>query len=100
MTHRLLRLYAIICLFVLLLPVPQPGVTPPVDAPQVMPPHPSLRKRITCYFAKSKWTKSSEEMAQFLEACVRSRVNTVVSGGAGSGRTTLLNNEKGMQDGR
>ena len=46
MTHRLLRLYAIICLFVLLLPVPQPGVTPPVDAPQVMPPHPSLRKRI------------------------------------------------------
>jgi hypothetical protein len=46
LTHRLLRLYAIICLFALLLPAPQPGVTPPVDAPQVMPPHLSLRKRI------------------------------------------------------
>jgi pilus assembly protein CpaF len=31
------------------------------------------------------------EMAQFLEACVRSRVNIVVSGGTGSGKTTLLN---------
>ena len=31
------------------------------------------------------------EMAQFLEACVRSRVNIIVSGGTGSGKTTLLN---------
>jgi pilus assembly protein CpaF len=30
-------------------------------------------------------------MAQFLEACVRARLNIVVSGGTGSGKTTLLN---------
>ncbi|NJN67816.1 MAG: CpaF family protein [Chloroflexaceae bacterium] len=33
----------------------------------------------------------SEEMAQFLEACVVARLNLVVSGGTGSGKTTLLN---------
>jgi pilus assembly protein CpaF len=33
----------------------------------------------------------SPEMAEFLEACVRSRLNVVVSGGTGSGKTTLLN---------
>lgn len=32
-----------------------------------------------------------ERMAQFLEACVRGRLNVVVSGGTGSGKTTLLN---------
>lgn len=32
-----------------------------------------------------------ERMAQFLEACVRGRLNIVVSGGTGSGKTTLLN---------
>ena len=31
------------------------------------------------------------EMAEFLEACVRSRLNIIVSGGTGSGKTTLLN---------
>ena len=31
------------------------------------------------------------EMAQFLEACVKSRLNIVVSGGTGSGKTTTLN---------
>jgi pilus assembly protein CpaF len=30
-------------------------------------------------------------MAQFLEACVKSRLNIVISGGTGSGKTTLLN---------
>jgi pilus assembly protein CpaF len=30
-------------------------------------------------------------MAEFLEACVRARLNIVVSGGTGSGKTTLLN---------
>ncbi len=33
----------------------------------------------------------SEDVAQFLEACVVSRLNVVVSGGTGSGKTTLLN---------
>lgn len=33
----------------------------------------------------------TEEMALFLAACVRSRVNIVVSGGTGSGKTTTLN---------
>jgi pilus assembly protein CpaF len=33
----------------------------------------------------------SRDMARFLEACVRSRVNIIVSGGTGSGKTTTLN---------
>jgi pilus assembly protein CpaF len=31
------------------------------------------------------------EMAQFLEACVKSRLNILISGGTGSGKTTMLN---------
>ena len=33
----------------------------------------------------------TDEVGQFLEACVVSRLNVVVSGGTGSGKTTLLN---------
>ncbi len=33
----------------------------------------------------------NEDMAEFLKACVRSKLNIVVSGGTGSGKTTLLN---------
>ncbi|PJF40453.1 MAG: hypothetical protein CUN54_05255 [Phototrophicales bacterium] len=33
----------------------------------------------------------TKEVAEFLEACVVSRLNIVVSGGTGSGKTTLLN---------
>jgi len=33
----------------------------------------------------------SSETAEFLKACVRSRLNIIVSGGTGSGKTTLLN---------
>lgn len=33
----------------------------------------------------------TQEMVQFLSACVEARVNIVVSGGTGSGKTTLLN---------
>jgi pilus assembly protein CpaF len=33
----------------------------------------------------------SREMAEFLAACVRARLNVVVSGGTGSGKTTTLN---------
>ncbi|MBM7623019.1 CpaF family protein [Sporohalobacter salinus] len=33
----------------------------------------------------------TEEMAQFLEACVKVRLNVVVAGGTGSGKTTTLN---------
>jgi len=33
----------------------------------------------------------TEQIAEFLEACVRARLNIVVSGGTGSGKTTLLN---------
>ena len=31
------------------------------------------------------------EMAEFLQACVRSRMNILISGGTGTGKTTLLN---------
>ncbi|MBW8011379.1 MAG: CpaF family protein [Chloroflexi bacterium] len=33
----------------------------------------------------------TEEMADFLEACVKAHLNIVISGGTGSGKTTLLN---------
>ena len=33
----------------------------------------------------------TEEMAQFLQACVISRLNIIIAGGTGSGKTTLLN---------
>ena len=33
----------------------------------------------------------SEEMAEFLKACVKARLNIMVSGGTGSGKTTTLN---------
>ncbi len=33
----------------------------------------------------------SEEMAQFLRACVIARKNTIISGGTGSGKTTFMN---------
>ncbi|HBX23170.1 MAG TPA: CpaF family protein [Desulfotomaculum sp.] len=33
----------------------------------------------------------TEEMADFLDACVKARLNVVVSGGTGSGKTTTLN---------
>jgi len=33
----------------------------------------------------------TEEMANFLDACVKARLNIVVSGGTGSGKTTTLN---------
>ena len=33
----------------------------------------------------------SEDMAMFLEACVKARLNILVSGGTGSGKTTTLN---------
>lgn len=33
----------------------------------------------------------SEEMAEFLQACVKARLNILVSGGTGSGKTTTLN---------
>jgi len=33
----------------------------------------------------------SNETAEFLKACVKSRLNIIVSGGTGSGKTTLLN---------
>jgi pilus assembly protein CpaF len=38
-----------------------------------------------------KFGSITNEMAEFLEACVVSRLNVVVSGGTGSGKTTLLN---------
>jgi pilus assembly protein CpaF len=33
----------------------------------------------------------TQGMADFLQACIKARLNTVVSGGTGSGKTTLLN---------
>jgi pilus assembly protein CpaF len=38
-----------------------------------------------------EWGTLSKPMALFLEACVKARLNVVVSGGTGSGKTTTLN---------
>jgi pilus assembly protein CpaF len=38
-----------------------------------------------------EWGSFTEEVAEFLQACVVARLNVVVSGGTGSGKTTLLN---------
>ncbi|MBY0370295.1 Flp pilus assembly complex ATPase component TadA [bacterium] len=50
-------------------------------------------------FAKSRITykdlvrfgSMTEEMADFLRACIEARLNVIISGGTGSGKTTLLN---------
>lgn len=67
------------------------AVIPPVaiDGPTI-----TIRK-----FSKDKLTiqqliefgSMTENMADFLKACVVSRLNIVISGGTGSGKTTLLN---------
>ncbi|MCT9869402.1 CpaF family protein [Paenarthrobacter aurescens] len=38
-----------------------------------------------------EWGSMSHEMAELLSACVRARLNVIVSGGTGTGKTTLLN---------
>ncbi|MBI1859295.1 MAG: Flp pilus assembly complex ATPase component TadA [Deltaproteobacteria bacterium] len=38
-----------------------------------------------------KFGSMTEEMADFLRACIEARLNVVISGGTGSGKTTLLN---------
>jgi pilus assembly protein CpaF len=38
-----------------------------------------------------KFGALTEDMADFLSACIKARLNAVVSGGTGSGKTTLLN---------
>ncbi len=38
-----------------------------------------------------KYGSMTEEMADFLRACIEARLNCIISGGTGSGKTTLLN---------
>jgi pilus assembly protein CpaF len=38
----------------------------------------------------------TEQLADFLQACIRLRLNTVISGGTGTGKTTLLNAVSGF----
>jgi pilus assembly protein CpaF len=67
------------------------AIIPPcaIDGPSV-----TIRK-----FSKQRYTVDdlisfgtlNEGVAQFLEACVVSRLNIIISGGTGSGKTTLLN---------
>ncbi len=38
-----------------------------------------------------KYGSMTEEMADFLRACIEARLNVIISGGTGSGKTTLLN---------
>lgn len=67
------------------------AVIPPcaIDGPSI-----TIRK-----FAKERLTVTdlidfgtlTEDMADFLEACIVSRLNTIIAGGTGSGKTTTLN---------
>lgn len=38
-----------------------------------------------------KYGSMTNEMADFLQACIEARLNVIISGGTGSGKTTLLN---------
>ena len=54
----------------------------------------TIRKFATDPFTVSDLTEMgtlNAEVADFLNACVRGRLNTIVSGGTGTGKTTLLN---------
>jgi len=67
------------------------AMVPPcaVDGPLL-----SIRKFAKMPFTVDKLIASqafSEEMALFLHACVRTRLNVLISGGTGSGKTTTLN---------
>jgi len=67
-----------------------------VVIPPLVPKSPTLTIR---KFRPDKYTISdllangtlTEQLADFLQACVRLRLNTVISGGSGTGKTTLLN---------
>jgi len=48
------------------------------------------KHRIT-YKDLIKFGSLTEEMADFLRACIEARLNVIISGGTGSGKTTLLN---------
>lgn len=48
------------------------------------------KNRIT-YKDLVKYGSMTEEMADFLRACIEARLNCIISGGTGSGKTTLLN---------
>lgn len=42
-------------------------------------------------YYSEKYQSSTPEMVQFVEACVKAKKTTIVSGGTGSGKTTILN---------
>lgn len=42
-------------------------------------------------YYSEKYRSSTPEMVQFVEACVKAKKTTIVSGGTGSGKTTILN---------
>lgn len=48
------------------------------------------KSRIT-YKDLIKFGSMTDEMADFLRACIEARLNVIISGGTGSGKTTLLN---------
>ncbi len=67
------------------------AIIPPLalDGPDM-----SLRKFGTIAMTGDKLKEvgaATEEMVEFLEACVRCKMNILISGGTGSGKTTLLN---------
>ena len=71
-------------------------VIPPIS---LVGPVITIRKFLTSLFSWEDligWGTVSEDIVKFLEACVRARLNIVVAGGVGSGKTTMLNMIAGM----
>jgi pilus assembly protein CpaF len=66
-------------------------IIPPLspDSPTI-----TIRKFRTDRYTMEQLTEAGSltaEMAAFMEACVRARLNVLISGGAGTGKTTFLN---------
>jgi pilus assembly protein CpaF len=50
-----------------------------------------VTKHVATFDDILSWVTLSEDMADFLKACVKARLNIIVSGNRGGGKTTLLN---------
>lgn len=71
-------------------------VIPPIS---ILGPTVTIRKFQTSCFAWEdliRWNSVGKDIVEFLRACVFARLNIVVAGGVGSGKTTVLNMVTGM----
>ena len=67
------------------------AVIRPISLVGPMHDHPQVQEGRLTVEDMIRYGTLTREMAEFLSACVRARLNIVVSGGTGSGKTTTLN---------